>query len=243
MIVSVFSLGIDFGGMKMKKVLLVCILTIFIAVNFCGCEKRNNDNILDSELEIKEKNININDSTMNIENSKDVNDSEVSIEISEDIVKNIENITSNLDGEVTEIIWAFPNHSFETATESVEKRINNKLEEDGYKFRLKCMFIDLDGYEDNIIDCDADIVYTGLKADTESLSSAYLAIKEGKYKCLDDFLESSNLYDFFPEILWESVRMDGKIYCIPNVALPDSGLAIVLKKERYSKQASERRRL
>ena len=196
MIVSVFSLGIDFGGMKMKKVLLVCILTIFIAVNFCGCEKRNNDNILDSELEIKEKNININDSTMNIENSKDVNDSEVSIEISEDIVKNIENITSNLDGEVTEIIWAFPNHSFETATESVEKRINNKLEEDGYKFRLKCMFIDLDGYEDNIIDCDADIVYTGLKADTESLSSAYLAIKEGKYKCLDDFLESSNLYDF-----------------------------------------------
>ena len=145
------------------------------------------------------------------------------------------------DGSII-IKWAFPTMSFDMYDEPIEMRLNSKLAEDGYNFRLECVYIDYKDYNNLVKDCDADIVWTGIRdsENIKSLSPAYSAIKENKYLCLDQYLKGSSLYNLYPELLWESVRINDSIYCIPNTVMPDCGLAIALKKDKYTEEEINR---
>lgn len=141
------------------------------------------------------------------------------------------------DNKITIVKWAFPANSLDKYEEPIENIVNKKLEADGYDFRLECVYIDSSDYNEAVKECNADIVWTGIRNrdNIRELSPAYLAIKENKYMCIDSFLAESKLYELYPEILWNSVKIKGKIFCIPNTVFPDCGLAIAFSKDKYSK--------
>ena len=133
------------------------------------------------------------------------------------------------------IVWAFPNHSFDGLV--TELNINKQLESDGYPFRIKCVFPgELGDFGAMASECEADVVYGGMGcvSQTSALPPVYDGIMKGRYLCLDDYLKGSKLLDSIPESLWNSVKVDGKICCIPNVNHPDSCFTVVIKKSDYS---------
>ncbi len=137
------------------------------------------------------------------------------------------------------IIWAF----FDDAGTfgNVEERINEKLEKDGYPFRIKCIVLGMNGYTQRVKDCRADIIFDGVgfPDSTYKWSVMHDAILEGKILKLDEFLNGSRLYDFYPEAMWESIRVDGGLYSIPNTNFYDSSLAVVFKKSEYTEEEIE----
>lgn len=162
----------------------------------------------------------------NQENDDNIDDS------STEILNNI-----NDDNKITTVKWAFPANSLDNYEEPIENIVNVKLEEDGYDFRLECVYIDNENYNEEVKNCNSDIVWTGIRNrdNIKQLSPAYLAIKEDKYMCLDSFLDGSKLYELYPESLWDSVKIGEKIFCIPNTVFPDCGLALAFSKDKYSK--------
>lgn len=138
------------------------------------------------------------------------------------------------------IVWAFMDDLFQG--EDVEERVNRQLESDGYPFRLKCEFLckgtRYSEYRQKMLECDADIVYTGLldSGDKTILSPAFEGIKQDCFLKLDEYLKDSRLYESLPEELWDSVKTDDGIYCIPNTMICDSGLAIVFKKDDFTQK-------
>lgn len=145
--------------------------------------------------------------------------------------------TSEEQEVVPVIRWAFPDSSFEP--DDVEARVNRQLAKDGYPFRLQCMLLETNNYTEKVQDCEADIVYTGLGNGATFYSPAYDAIQKNKYMNLDRYLENSRLYSFFPELLWDTVRYDGSVFCVPNTNFPDTGLTVLFKKSVYSKEEIE----
>lgn len=138
------------------------------------------------------------------------------------------------------IIWAFMDDAI--GAEYVEENVNRKLEEDGYDFRLKCVALGYKDYSKKVRECKADIVFGGMRSDEDrdvKVNPAYDSICAGSFLKLDDYLRGSKLYDFFPEVLWDSVRYEGSIYCVPNMNFYDSHLALIFKKDAYTKEQIE----
>lgn len=162
-----------------------------------------------------------------IENNQDGNNIDEKNTVKHDETKEIA---------TTVINWAFPEKTFEESSKQIEQRVNSKLEKDGYSFRLKCVFYDRDNYVDIANESDADIVYTHMRNSDSGITvyPAYIAASEGKYLKLDEYLKDSKLYDFFHPIQWDSLRLEGSVYCVPNGNFSDSGLTIVLNKNKYS---------
>ncbi len=131
------------------------------------------------------------------------------------------------------IIWAVCLTPIEEL-EVLEQVINNKLKADGYPFRLKCIEMTMKNYGQKIKECPADIVFTGLQEN--GVPCAYSAIHEGKYLNLDKYLEGSELYDFFPEGIWNSVKVNGSIFCIPNMNFYDTCFSVIIKKSAYTSE-------
>lgn len=138
------------------------------------------------------------------------------------------------------IIWAFMDDII--GAEDVEKNVNKKLEEDGYDFRLKCVALGYKDYSKKVRECRADIVFSGIRSDEDrdiKVNPAYDSICAGSFLKLDDYLIGSKLYDFFPEMLWDSVRYEGSIYCVPNMNFYDTHLAVIIKKSAYTEKQIE----
>ena len=200
-------------------ILRMVALVMFVGIALSGCKGIENELITDKNKHEDVSNVK---SDTDITNEKNV------------LNDGVENVQS--EGGIVEIIWAFPTFSFDRNKIPIEDRINKKLAEDGYNFRIKCIYLDAENYPSLVGDCKADIVYTGIKTDADNLSPAYLDISEGKYLCLDQYLKDSSLYDFYPKMLWDSVLYNNSIYCIPNTNLPDCGLALVIKKSKYNEE-------
>lgn len=158
-----------------------------------------------------------------------------------DVEEPIENI-----GEDT-IVWGLMRFG-DDADRRVE-RINQKLKEDGYPYEILFQQLELvpennsssylpPDYRKSMFKSGADVVSTGMPAFTDETAwdPAYEAIMKGKLLKLDDYLKGSKLYDMIPEALWDSVRVDGSIYCIPNPALRNSCFSIVFKKSAYTEE-------
>ncbi|MCR4992286.1 MAG: hypothetical protein K6A45_04505 [Lachnospiraceae bacterium] len=128
------------------------------------------------------------------------------------------------------------------------ERINQKLKEDGYPYEILFQQLELDpennsssymtqDYRKSMFKSGADVVYTGMpnvSTDKTAWDPAYEAIMKGKLLKLDDYLKGSKLYDMIPEEFWDSVRVNGCIYCIPNPVLNDFCFSIVFKKSAYT---------
>ena len=75
----------------------------------------------------------------NQENDDNIDDS------STEILNNI-----NDDNKITTVKWAFPANSLDNYEEPIENIVNVKLEEDGYDFRLECVYIDNENYNEEV---------------------------------------------------------------------------------------------
>ena len=139
------------------------------------------------------------------------------------------------------IVWALMRIGDEADKRT--EQINKKLKEDGYPYEILIQQHDtleetLD-YRKAMMKAGADVVYTGMpssQTDETAWDPAYEAIMKNKLLKLDDYLKGSKLYDMIPEELWDSVRVDGSIYCIPNPALRNSCFSIVFKKSAYTEE-------
>ena len=139
------------------------------------------------------------------------------------------------------IVWALMRIGDEADKRT--ERINKKLKDDGYPYEILIQQLDtleetLD-YRKAMMKAGADVVYTGMpssQTDETAWDPAYEAIMKNKLLKLDDYLKGSKLYDMIPEKLWDSVRVDGSIYCIPNPALRNSCFSIVFKKSAYTEE-------
>ncbi|MBQ6024719.1 MAG: hypothetical protein IJL20_03800 [Lachnospiraceae bacterium] len=151
----------------------------------------------------------------------------------------INNIPTNneLDDENIVIKWALPNHINDEG--NTERRLNAKLEKDGYPYRLQIVYLDDATYINEVGTCEADVVYTGLPMEEGFYDPAYLDIKKGCYLTLNKYLAGSKLYDAWPQEVWKSVELDGKINCVPNLSFTEVGLMVVIKKDAYDAKKIE----
>lgn len=116
----------------------------------------------------------------------------------------------------SEIIWLVP--GLQEEPDVISKRINEKLEQDGYSYRVRFMCVEADeGYNVGAPKIKADIAVVGL--DGSGILSAKAFIERGDYICLDSFLDGSSLKTVIPEAQWQSVEVEGKHYSVPNCAL------------------------
>ena len=128
--------------------------------------------------------------------------------------------------------------------EQICERVNSRLKEAGYDFTMSIYELAADAspylrnYGKLMLECGADIIFTGMgNADDERIwSPAYEGIKNNRFLKLDDYLKGSRLYEQYPEKLWDSVRVDGSIYCIPNPNNMSRCFAVVFKKSAYSEE-------
>lgn len=223
-----------------KDRILVVVMAICLVLTAC-----NADQPVNSEDNITQGIDNIKSDDELISDSNDQPHNTVSLKTgTED-----ENLTPWDDIDIPEdtwnvdkntIIWAFMDDII--GAEYVEENVNRKLEEDGYDFRLKCVALGYKDYSKKVRECKADIVFSGIKSDEDSdikVNPAFDSICAGSFLKLDDYLRGSKLYDFFPEVLWDSVKYEGSIYCVPNMNFNDSHLAIIIKKSAYTKEQIE----
>lgn len=148
---------------------------------------------------------------------------------------------ADAEGKETVITWVV----FQARNaDEIERDVNKKLEEDGYTFRLNVeVYDDIKTYNEYVKSCDADIVYTGLTYGGDEKTyrcPAYFAIQEGAYLNLGKYLENSRLKEFIPAGLWETVKYDGEIYCVPNGTTPcECSRILLFKKDRYTESEVE----
>ena len=134
------------------------------------------------------------------------------------------------------IIWAF----FDDIAflGNVEERVNARLDADGFPFRIKCINMGIKEYTQRVKESKADIVFDGISfQDSECrFSVMHDAILEEKFLKLDEYLDGSLLYDFFPESIWNSIKVNESIYCIPNTNFGDFGLSVAFKRNDYTEE-------
>lgn len=138
------------------------------------------------------------------------------------------------------IKWAVPSQSVKINDNRIEK-INEKLEDDGYEFGLELIYLDdIPGeksYIGELFDCGADIVFTGYEGEYDSdgniINNSEIGLLEGKFECLDRYLEGSKLYASRPKLFWDRVLYQGSIYLFPSeVLLP--GMENVMYNDEFS---------
>lgn len=233
--------------MKCKIAGVIILIIMLNSIILSGCSKVNKGNTNKSEpgnmssdaLSLEStKNTTENEKQSTSRNSEEdyaiTNDPKyLNFDYAEDIPDEEWNVDKNT------IIWAF----FDDIGifGNVEEHINEKLEKDGYPFKIKCIVLGKKEYTQRVKDCRADIIFDGLgfPDSTYKWSVMHDAILEGKILKLDEYLSGSRLYDFFPEAMWESIRVDGSLYSIPNTNFYDSSLAVVFKKSAYTEEEIE----
>lgn len=102
-------------------------------------------------------------------------------------------------------------------------KFNKRLMDLGYDFSLKIVPLDFVDYQNEIINYEEtngplDIAFTGLEFVGDG-GNALNLIKSGYYTQLEEFLDSTDgreLLDIYDRKVWESAKVDGNIYTIPN---------------------------
>jgi maltose-binding protein MalE len=141
--------------------------------------------------------------------------------------------------EVEYITWAIPGKLTRISDESVNK-VNNKLKEDGYPFRLKIIRIESNYDTDYIGEldlCGADIVFTGIGVLNSSDSLTIDEIISGKYEDLTEYIENSCLNDIIPRKLLDASSYKGKMYLLPSEYVQDGADEILIYKSNNNANA------
>ncbi len=126
--------------------------------------------------------------------------------------------------------------------------LNAKLKEDGYSFSVRIQTISCEESDDyrekleEVMDAgETDIAYLGSYS-SGSNSIAADMIRQGYFMELSEYLDSSDgaaLKDAFYEERWESVRVDGGIYCIPNQFAMTGTQFFVFNRKYFSEEVLE----
>ncbi len=213
--------------MKKYKKNRIIIFLIAICLLIIGCESNQSENSESTAISQEPHNNTVSQNTNTDNYLTPLDDFDIPEE------------TWNVDENT--IIWAFMDN-LAAGTDDVEEKVNKKLEEDGYDFRLKCVVLGYRDYSKKIRECKADIVFGGINSDLDTdvkWNPTYDAICAGSFLKLDDYLKGSKLYDFFPEVLWDSVKYNENIYCVPNMNFYDTHLAVIIKKSAYTEEQME----
>ena len=105
--------------------------------------------------------------------------------------------------------------------------VNQKLFADGYNFRVEFVTKSFDTYGAKLPEYTGklDIASTGLES--EDYRAADL-VRSGFFEPLSSYIEGSDeLWNTYSEKQWDSVRMKGEIYTIPNSVAEDEGITYV----------------
>lgn len=133
------------------------------------------------------------------------------------------------------VTWAVPKGC--TVSDQTLDEINYMLEQAEAGYGLKILEIDEGDYQANLDKSAADIAFIGF--DYEGANTAVTALEEGKYACLDEWLQGSRLYDAMPEILWDTVKFQGSIYYVPNEALRNDGICVIFDTDKIPVEKAE----
>lgn len=193
--------------MKIRSRMFLSFITMILTLGCMACGE-------EAETPFEDKNRN--EITTDPES---VNGMNPSIQMSDDITNNSSISTteiSEINPEGRDVIrWAVPIIS-EKVLEERQKVLNYQLFEDGYPYYVIFESVSTYDYNEKISETDVDIATVGMDNNWGSVQSKDI-IDAGTFVCLDQFLNESVLSSIIPDVMWESVRRNGKINSIPNI--------------------------
>ena len=118
-----------------------------------------------------------------------------------------------------EIIWTIP--ADYCNLDQYADKLNQKLAEDGYSFHVVFQYLPQNNYQEavgkRLAEGSTDIAFLGLNSGGDNAAAAL--IREGNLEELTPFLGSDKgtvLREFYYEGVWDTVKVDGGIYSLPN---------------------------
>ncbi len=120
--------------------------------------------------------------------------------------------------------------------------LNDALREDGCQYSIELIQIPLDPtklYSEQVLEYEKnygnlDVVSTGYVF-TSAIGETNEFIKSGYFMELDDL----SVYTSVPEKLWETVKVGGKIYTVPDLSANDTGTTFYFNKAYISQEQFE----
>lgn len=193
--------------------MLFSVLFFTLIVSACNIDKKNNNEILDSELD------DVSDAAGNV---KEVNNS-----LNEQLVNTI-------------IRWGVPD-LFQISEEALN-RFNHTILEKGYDFRVEFIPLNYDDYYESLKlyekdNGSLDISFAGLNSIVGNES--FSLVNTGYFTSLDIYLsspEGDDLYQLLPPLLWDAVKVNNTIYTIPNGIAKDIGIKYIFNKAYISEE-------
>lgn len=194
--------------MKKGKIIIIFLLTT-LTLFFTSCNRKGNKGV--DEIINKESD----------DSSKEVEE-EVQTTYSDNIIR-----------------WG----TIRNISDEALSKFNKRLMDLGYDFSLKIVPLDFVDYQNEIINYEEtngplDIAFTGMESLGDTGKTLNL-IKSGYYTQLDEFLDSTDgreLLDLYDEKLWESVKVDGNIYTIPNGTTEHQEIIFAFNKAYVNKE-------
>lgn len=136
-----------------------------------------------------------------------------------------------------EIIWTIP--ADYCNLDQYADKLNQKLKEDGYGFHVVFRYLPQNNYQAEVgkrlAEGSTDIAFLGLNSVGDNAAAAL--IREGNLEELTPFLDSDKgavLREFYYEGVWDTVKVDGGIYSLPNQGPIFGGGCFVFNKELFS---------
>ncbi len=136
-----------------------------------------------------------------------------------------------------EIIWTVPSGYCDL--NQYADKLNQRLAEDGYDFSVAFEYLPENGYREavgkRIAEGSTDIAFLGFESECDNAPAAL--IRERNLEELTSFLgsgEGAALWDFYREEVWDTVRVDGGIYSLPNQCAVCGGNCFAFNKEVFS---------
>ena len=140
--------------------------------------------------------------------------------------------TTNSDGIVT-LKWFVPGSS-QQGLESVLAEVN-KISEEKIGARLEIQFVDDGAFQERMnanmaAGDDYDLAWVGY------LNPYRNAAQNGGLYCLDEFLKNDpDFYNSIDEYAWDSSKVDGKIYAVPNMQIHAMSTCLAFLKKYVDK--------
>lgn len=140
------------------------------------------------------------------------------------------NPTKPFEGPV--LRWVIPDIA--VVTNEQTEAFNALLDELGCEYHVKFQGILFEDYkaELNKVRDYADIASTGCASTADSVAM----LRDGWFEALDSYLPDSELYKRLPEKVWDRVRMDNSVYCVPGTAAADPVTYFVFNREFFREE-------
>ncbi len=143
------------------------------------------------------------------------------------------------------LTWAVPDiyHISQDALTQFNKTLSKK----GYDFAVKFVPLNFANYQDELDVYEQengafDVVFSGTNSYGSPIDYTYSRIKKGYFTSLEDYLSTSDgkkLYEMFDPKQWESVKMDDRIYTIPNADVEADNMQLVFNKKYINEKELE----